>query len=91
MRTVLCSTTAGRVALLPALVAGTVGLTLALPASAADAASTKGGRHARHASHHRTAGPATDAGRQAGGDDAVLLGAAVKYVRLPDGTIREVR
>jgi len=84
MRTVLCSTTAGRGAFLLALVAGTVGgSTFARPASAADASAAGGGTHARHASHHRSHGVATGSG--------AVLGPAVKYVRNADGTISEVR
>jgi len=80
MRTVLCSTTAGRGAFLLALVAGTVGgSTFGQPASAAEATATAGGPHARHAGHHRSH------------DSAAVLGPAVKYVRAADGTIREVR
>ena len=80
MRTVLCSTTAGRGAFLLALVAGTVGgSSFASPASAADASAAGGGTHARHASHHRSHGAATGSG--------AVLGPAVKYVRNADGTI----
>lgn len=91
MRTVLCSTTAGKGAFLLALVAGAVGgMTLALPASAADGTAAGGGPHVRHAAHHRTHGTATGTGRRAG-TTGVLLGPATKYVRLSDGTVREVR
>jgi len=84
MRTVLCSTTAGRGAFLLALAAGTVGgSTFASPASAADTLAAAGGSHARHASHHRSHGGVTGSG--------AVLGPAVKYVRAADGTISEVR
>jgi len=76
MRTVLCSTTAGRRAFLLALVAGMAGA-VALPATSADAAASSGGRHA---------------GVHAGIRDGVaVLGPAVKYVRSSDGSIRRVR
>ena len=82
MRTVLCSTTAGRGVLLLALVAGGVGGSLALPASAADRGDTLsvgGGPHARHADRHRSH------------TSAVRVGPAVKYVRTADGSVRVVR
>ena len=98
MRTVLCSTTA-RGARRPltvlatlALVVGAVGVGPALPASAA-VATPAGGPHARHAAHPMapsTAVPGAAQARRAGAD-GVRLGPAVKYVRLADGSIREVR
>ena len=92
MRTVLCSTTAGRGAFLLALVAGTVGgSTFALPASAADASAAGRGPHAHHAGHHRGHGSAAGSGEAGGTSGAAALGPAVKYVRSADGTIREVR
>jgi len=75
MRTVLCSTTARRGALLLAslsLVAGLVGGAAVSPASAA----------VHRVGHHHRAHAAT------GG---AVLGPAVSYVRLSDGTIRQVR
>lgn len=88
MRTVLCSTTGARRALLLALVAGTAGV-VALPATSADAASASGGKHASRGSHTRTATGA-GVGADLGGGGAVL-GPAVKYVRAADGSIRQVR
>jgi len=79
MRTVLCSTTARRGALLLAGVttlAGLVGGATAIPASAAVA-------H-RVTHHHRAHAAAGDTG-------GVVLGPAVKFVRQADGSIRQVR
>lgn len=76
MRTVLCSTTAGRHAFLLTLVAGMVGV-VALPATSADAAAASGRRHA-----------GVHAGTPGG---VAVLGPAVKYVRESDGSIRRVR
>jgi hypothetical protein len=89
MRTVLCSTTVGRrAALLLTLAVGTVGV-VALPAPAADASSSSGGKHGRQAgSLTRTS---YGSAARAGEDGSVALGPAVKYVRTPDGTIRQVR
>ena len=80
MRTVLGSTTAGRDCP-PAGPGGRHGRPRPRPARLGRRCRVDESRPtARHAGHHRTAGPATAAGRQAGGNDAVLLGAAVKHV-----------
>ncbi len=82
MRTVLCSTSAGRRRLLPVLVAGAVGGSLlggVLAPSASAAATGRAGHHRPHGSAAKVAG------------SEVALGPAVKYVRLPDGTVRLVR
>ena len=79
MRTVLCSTTARRGALLLAsltTVAGLVGGVAAIPASAAVA---------HRVTHHHRAHAAV------GDTSGVVLGPAVKFVRLPDGSTRQVR
>ena len=81
MRTVLCSTTAGRGAFLLALVAGVVGGPLAGSA----AASSGPASDAPRAGHHRPQGAT------AGGKGSAVLGPAVKYVRSPDGSVRRVR
>ena len=94
MRTVLCRKTAGHVVCLLALMAGTVGGGLALPASAAvwgDTSSTGGGPHQHPAAQHRTHGPAVGVGERRGKSGTAVLGPAVKYVRLADGTIGTVR
>ncbi len=82
MRTVLCSTTAGRVRLLPVLVAGVVGGSILGGILAPTASAAASGRTAHHRAHGTVAvAPGT----------GVALGPAVKYVRLPDGTVRRVR
>lgn len=93
MRTVLCSTTAGRGVLLLALVAGSW-IGLAGPASAAGGASTGPKPQAHHADSTRPGTPVTETSRQSRRGETrgvTVLGPAVKYVRLPDGTIRKVR
>ena len=82
MRTVLCSTTAGRGRLLPVLVAGVVGGSILGGVLAPTASAAASGR----AGHHRSHGTVTKASVA-----RVTLGPAVKYVRLPDGTVRLVR
>lgn len=85
MRTVLNGTTAGRRAVQLALVVGSVGA-LALPASAAQALSAPGSRHAS------STRPAVISGVEVGDRGGkTALGPAVKYVRRADGTIRRVR
>lgn len=84
MHRVLYGTTAGRRAVRLALVVGSVGV-LALPASAAQALSSSGSRHATT----RTAKASGVTVGEQGGN--TVLGTAVKYVRTADGTIRQVR
>ncbi len=81
MRTVLCSTTAGRGRLLPVLVAGVVGGSI-LGGILAPSASAATGR----TGHHRPHGTVTTVS-----GSGVALGPAVKYVRQSDGTVRLVR
>ena len=82
MRTVLCTTTAGRGRLLPVLVAGVVGGSILGGAFAPSASAAATGR----AGHHRPHGAVT-----AATGSGVALGPAVKYVRQSDGTVRLVR
>lgn len=82
MRTVLCTTAAVRGRLLPVLAAGVVGGSILGGVLAPSASAATTGR----AGHHRPHGTVT----QASGS-GVVLGPAVKYVRLPDGTVRQVR
>lgn len=82
MRTVLCSTTAGRGRLLPVLVAGVVGGSIlggVLAPSASAAATGRTGHHRPHGAVTKVSG------------SGVALGPAVKYVRQSDGTVRLVR
>jgi len=79
MRTVL-GRTAGRVSLI-LVTAGVVG-SAALPAVPAVAGTA---RHHRAVEHH----PAPAGHRN--GPTATQIGTAVKYVREPDGTVRQVR
>lgn len=82
MRTVLCTTTAGRGRLLPVLVAGVVGGSILGGVFAPTASAAATGRAAHHRPHHAVA---------SANGSGVALGPAVKYVRLPDGTVRLVR
>jgi hypothetical protein len=78
MRTVLCTPAARRVALLLALAAGTAGAAgmTATPADAAASPKVKAGHH-RHV--------------ERSGAESTVLGSAVKYVRVSDGSVRQVR
>ena len=87
MRTVLCSTTAGRGAFLLALVAGTVGRQFLAPRPPRQRMPPLDER--RHAC--TSCEPPPHATRAATGSGRQSLGPAVKYVRHADGTIREVR
>jgi hypothetical protein len=82
MRTVLCTSTAGRGRLASVLVAAVVGGSVLGGVLAPNASAATHGR----TGHHRPHGAVTKAsGAQ------VALGSAVKYVRLADGTVRQVR
>jgi hypothetical protein len=83
MRTVLCSTRAVRSAGLLVLATG-LAAAVALPATSADAATSRKGERA--GGHERHAATSQDAGR-----GEVGLGPAVKYGRSADGTVRKVR
>ena len=83
MRTVLCTTTAGRGRLLPVLMAGVVGGSILGGAFAPSASAATTGRAGHHHRPHHVVAAATGSG--------VALGPAVKYVRLADGSVRLVR
>jgi hypothetical protein len=82
--------TTGRVLVATALISASTAAVLALPASAGTTAPAAGhaGGTAATAAHGPGSAPGASAAVRTEG---VSLGPAVKYVREPDGTVRQVR